>query len=211
MANYSDYWLRLEQVILWAEMSVNFFAYHIGLSRPDVIYRIKSGRIGLSQSLARRVVEKFPEVSLGWLLSGEGSMLVTDENRDEGAVPYYDCGVAEAIRLFNEGAKSPMTLHLPLIGECDCAARSYDEAMAEEIAPGSVVFLKKTDIKTVVPGGVYVVVCSNFVLLRRVRIEPTSEMGDLILEPANKSFDRLSVAAADVVEIFKLVGTLRLH
>ena len=40
-----------------------------GESVPD-----KAGKNGISQNLARRIVEKFPELSVGWLLTGEGDM-----------------------------------------------------------------------------------------------------------------------------------------
>lgn len=209
MANFDGCWPRLERVITWAKMSINFFAYHIGLSRPDVIYRIKAGRMGISQALARRVVDKFPEVSLGWLLSGEGSMLGHGEG--VGMIPYFDGNIADAIRLFSDNATPQSYLHLPMVGECDCAVRCYDEAMADEITPGVTIFLKKTDINTIVPGGIYLIVCSNFILLRRVRIETGTDGRVLVLEATNKSFDVLTISPADVVQLFKLEAALRLY
>ncbi|MBQ1957927.1 MAG: hypothetical protein II353_03615, partial [Alistipes sp.] len=74
MANGNRSWERLESVIRWSNMTINAFGRHIGLVRSENLYQIKAGKNGISQNLARRIVDKFPEVSLGWLLSGEGEM-----------------------------------------------------------------------------------------------------------------------------------------
>ena len=54
-------WQRLESVIRWANMTINHFGRHIGLIRSEALYQIKAGQHGISQALARRIVEKFPE------------------------------------------------------------------------------------------------------------------------------------------------------
>ena len=74
MANNQN-WTRLERVIQWANMSVNSFGKQIGLTRSESLYQIKAGRFGISHNLAKRITDRFPEISLGWLLSGEGQML----------------------------------------------------------------------------------------------------------------------------------------
>ena len=78
MTNRNLGWLRLEEVINRANMTVNSFGRHIGLSRSESLYQLKAGRFGISHNLAQRIVEKFPEISLGWLLSGEGKMYLPD-------------------------------------------------------------------------------------------------------------------------------------
>ena len=143
MANYTESWNRLEQVICWAKMSTNHFAHHIGLLRPDILYHIKAGKIGLSKNLVQRIVAKYPEISPGWLLTGDGVML----REDSRLIPYVDGGIAE-LKLLIEGkeeAPTPQYLNLPMVGDCDYAYRSYDEAMSDQIMPGTIVFLKKTE------------------------------------------------------------------
>ena len=69
-------WPRLEAVINYLEMrSVNQFAMHIGLPVAENLYRIKRGQNGISRALADRIVEHYPQISKGWLLSGDGNML----------------------------------------------------------------------------------------------------------------------------------------
>lgn len=77
MTNKNENWERLESVIRWANMTINYFGRYIGLSRSENLYQIKAGKNGISQNLARRIADKFPEISVGWLLTGEGEMLVS--------------------------------------------------------------------------------------------------------------------------------------
>ena len=189
-------------------MSTSFFARHIGLSRPDIFYYIKAGKGSLSQNLARRIVDKFPEVSIAWLLTGEGEMLglPTSEYR----IPLYEGNVAGSmLRGMSEVAPSQY-IYLPVVEDCDCAFRSYDDAMAADIMPGSIVFLKKTDINAIIPGGLYVIVSSNFILLRRVRVEQGEYSRVLVLEKSGVAYDSLKIEEQQVEHIYRVVGALRL-
>ncbi len=71
-------WKRLEAVIIaHGFKSVNAFAKHIGLRRSENLYQIKRGKNNISPRLASTIARHFPEVSRGWLLTGEGQMLLT--------------------------------------------------------------------------------------------------------------------------------------
>ena len=72
----NEEWLRLKSIIDWAGMSTNKFAIHIGLPCGENLYRIKRGQNGISRDVANRIADKFPSISKGWLLFGEGEMIV---------------------------------------------------------------------------------------------------------------------------------------
>ena len=74
-----DNWQRIDSVIRWANMTINCFALYIGLPRGENLYQIKKGNNGISRNLAYKIVTKFPEVSLAWLLTGEGQMFVDEK------------------------------------------------------------------------------------------------------------------------------------
>ena len=209
MTNNMESWQRLEAVIKWADMSTNFFARHIGLSRPDIFYNIKSGKGVLSSNLARRIVDKFPEISIGWLLSGEGEMLGSPAK--DFRIPFYEGNVTGNMLMGQQDLAPSQYLYLPVLEDCDCAFRSYDDAIAADIMPGSIVFLKKNDINAIIPGGMYVIVSSNLVLLRRVRIVTNDDNSrELLLEGSNGIYDSLRVAIDQVKAVFRVVGTLRM-
>lgn len=206
MANYNDSWLRLEQVISWAKMSTNQFAHHIGLLRPDNIYHIKAGRVGISKNLVQHIVGRYPEISSGWLLTGEGSML-----RDEKQLIAFCEGGISDLRNFDDRRASALScqyFNLPFLNGCDCAYRNYDEAMSDEIMPEMIVFLKKTDISAIIQGDMYVIVSSNFVLLRSVRVGDDGR--ELLLSPKHRSYDDVSVNVEQVLAVYRVAGALKL-
>lgn len=214
MTNFNENWSRLESVIVWAGMSVNGFAHYIGLSRAENLYQIKSGKNGISRNLVNRIVESFPQISAAWLLMGEGSMLLSEDKGGQG-VPFYD-GDSVWQNLSELQSIEPSTyLSIPPLGACDCAVRCYDEAMSKEILPGTIVFLKQIDPKVIIPGSVCVLVCANFVLLRRVRFSKSalgqeSQCEILKLEPTNKSYDSIEISLDEIVKAYSVVGSLKL-
>ena len=188
-------------------MNTNQFARQIGLARPDNIYHIKAGKIGLSQNLVRRIVEAYPEISQGWLLTGEGSMLGVNT---DATIPYFECDVASAISMNEKYMPPTQFLKMPFLEGCDCACRSYDVAMMPEVMPGTIVFLKKTDLTAVVPGGIYVIVTANFVLLRRVRVENNENARMLVLEAEAEGYDRVEIRESELSAVYRLVGALKM-
>ena len=200
-------WLRLESVIQRANMTINYFGRHIGLNRSEQLYQIKSGQHGISQALARRIVEKFPEISLGWLITGEGEML--NRNEDLRSIPFYQEDISRGIERITN-VEPYCHIGVPMLEECDFAIRSMDDAMKGEIMVGTILFLKKTDINSIIPGAIYVIVCANYVILRRVRFS-ASTPDVLRLEATNPDYDEMSIATDSVKEIYRVVGNLKLY
>ena len=191
-------------------MTTNYFGRYIGLARSENLYQIKAGKNGISQNLARRIVEKFPELSVGWLLTGEGDMF--SKGSTNGRIPFFDCDVVGRGLLRLDEIKPDYRMNIPTIEDCDYAFRSYDVAMSNEIAVGSILFLKKTAVEAIIPGGMYVVICPKYIILRKVRLI-TSADGSLtiLLEPANAGFDSITVKLDDVKEIYRVVANLQLY
>lgn len=206
MAN-NESWQRLESVIKRAGMSINSFGLHIGLRRSEQLYQIKAGLHGISQALARRIVDCFPDISLGWLMTGEGSMIKYDTAVH--SVPFYQDDISIGVeRMISQGAYCHLAV--PMLEECNFAIRSSDDAMKGEIMVGSILFLKKTDINSIIPGAIYVIVCDNYVVLRRVRVSLDAP-SVLRLETTNPDYDEMSIAQDSVKEIYRVVGNLKLY
>lgn len=118
--------MRLHSVILWANMTTNAFALHIGLPRAENLYQIKRGNYGISLKLATRITQKFPDINKLWLLTGEGQMLDSAENRAV-AVPFYDEDVCRAVAVVDE--LNPYSeIAVPDFAGCDFAMRLDAEA-----------------------------------------------------------------------------------
>ena len=191
-------------------MTTNYFGRYIGLARSENLYQIKAGKNGISQNLARRIVEKFPELSVGWLLTGEGDMF--SKGSTNGRIPFFDCDVVGRGLLRLDEIKPDYMMNIPTIEDCDYAFRSYDVAMSNEIAVGSILFLKKTAVEAIIPGGMYVVICPKYIIVRKVRLITSADGSlTLVLEPANAGFDSITVKLDDVKEIYRVVANLQLY
>ncbi len=77
-------WQRLQAVIEHSRIqSVSAFTRHIGINKPENLYQIRRGNNGISKELAKTICGCFPEISMGWLLTGEGSMILGEERQKE--------------------------------------------------------------------------------------------------------------------------------
>ena len=159
-----DCWQRIEAVVVWAKMSTNGFARHIGLARGENLYQIKRGNNGISLDVADRIVAKFPQVDKLWLLTGEGQMF-SDERTRGPQIPFYDVDVEHGL----EHLEPESNLILPPVGACDLAMSYTGRAMGALVPPGTVVLLKAVDRDAIIPGGEYAIVSRKIVTLRIVR------------------------------------------
>ena len=201
-------WQRLESVISWTNMSINHFGLHIGLVRSEALYQIRNGQHGISKALAQRIVDQFPQVSMGWLLTGDGEMLLP--TTPVKPTPFYEGDISKGIARLTEGLPT-CKLHIPMMEESDLAYRSTDEAMSPEVMAGSIVFLKRSGVEAIIPGGLYVIVCANYVILRRVRIDEQEQGRLLRLEAANPTYDTITIGENQVVDIYRVVGNLKMY
>lgn len=71
-------WVRLSRIIQWTGLNINRFAQDVGLPRSESLYQIKRGNNSISVELAAKIKQRYPTISSGWLLTGEGSMFVAD-------------------------------------------------------------------------------------------------------------------------------------
>ena len=150
MTNKYGNWERLECVIEWANMTTNYFALHIGLTRGENLYHIKRGNYGISHDLADRIVAAFPEIDRTWLLTGVGTMLKS-EIQDNILIPYYPMEAENYLPHFNPYDNKGHA-HLPFACNCDIAIRSLSRAMAEPQCAATELFLKRVEVDDIVQG-----------------------------------------------------------
>ncbi len=166
-------WQRLESVIEWANMTTNYFARYIGLSRGENLYQIKRGNNGISRKIAQLIVDKFPEISMLWLLTGDGQMLMGAENAS-GSIPFFNVGVEESIRMLST-LDAESQLVLPPMVDCDMAMNYFGRAMGDLTPTNTVLLLKKILPEMIIPGDECVIVTKKIVLLRIAKIESSDD------------------------------------
>lgn len=77
---------RIRKVIDYSQLSPAVFADTIGISRSGMTHLL-SGRNQPSLDVARKILQKYPEISTEWLIMGMGDMLRLD---DATAMPQRD-------------------------------------------------------------------------------------------------------------------------
>src|SRR5574344_1210068 len=167
-------WHRLERVIRWTGFSVNAFGLNIGLKRSENLYQIKRGNNGISKDLVDMIATKYPTISKGWLMTGEGTMFIDPPQQDKPPVgiPYYGMDAA-VVAEANPKPEPQSRLVLPMFKDCDLAAINIGTAMTPEIPAGGIVLLRKWDKEKVVPGGTYLILSTYFEGIRTVRSSAT--------------------------------------
>ncbi|MEG1759700.1 MAG: hypothetical protein RSB23_06745 [Alistipes sp.] len=205
MEEKQNNWQRIENIIKWANMSTNYFARYIGLTRGENLYQIKRGNNGISLDLADRIVAKFPQIDKLWLLTGEGQMFVEAELRGV-QIPFYVYDVEANITLL-KSLTPKNNFVIPQLKECDFAMLYMGRAMGTRIPIGTIVILKTADRDAIIPGAEYVVVTQKFVTLRIVRA--TANEGELRLVAGDReNFDDILVNIKDVKSVYKVNGKL---
>lgn len=174
----SEKWRRLERVIKWTGLSINSFALTIGLKRSENLYQIKKGNNGISRDLAELITAKYPSVSKGWLLTGEGEMLIGNKavTGSGSGIPYY--GMDATVAVEQQLPPPLFYINVPIFNDCDLSAMALGTAMQPDIPAGSIVLLKKWDVKAVVPGESYLIISAAFKGFRIIR---RSEQADELL------------------------------
>ncbi len=79
--SYNPYWARIEEIMSYYSLpSVSAFARRVGLKRSENLFQIKRGRNRISFALVDQICDHIPEISKAWLLTGEGAMIISDNN-----------------------------------------------------------------------------------------------------------------------------------
>ncbi len=205
MKEKQDNWQRIEAVIKWANMSINYFARHIGLARGENLYQIKRGNNGISLDVAERIVAKFPQIDKLWLLTGEGQMFSDTKLRGV-QIPYYHNDPEQYISSLAT-LEPESYLLLPMLQQCDFAMCYTGRAMGDVIPSESIVLFRVTDRATIIPGEIYLVKTRRMNMLRIVRT--TNDENRLRLVPGDKmNYDDVTIDVSDIIDIYKLVGKL---
>ena len=199
MQEKKDNWQRIESVIRWANMTTNYFARYIGLPRGENLYQIKRGNNGISRDVAERIVAKFPEIDLLWLLTGNGQMF--SGGRQLGTqIPFYRADAE--LQIMQTGKLRPeCDLVIPMLADCDLAMLYTGRVMGHVTPAGTIVLLKKWPTDAIIPGEEYVIVSQKIVTLRIVR---TTERGDEVRLVAGdrENYDDMTLPLSEIETLY---------
>lgn len=85
MGNYkTESSRRLNELLFHLGIKYSQLASAIGV-QTQVLYNVDKGFSEMSRKISRKIVEKYPYVSEGWLLCGEGNMIKSGAEMEEAA------------------------------------------------------------------------------------------------------------------------------
>lgn len=86
MVNTDAFQERLETILKYYELSATAFAEEIGVQRSSISHLL-SGRNKPSLDFVLKVIQRFPEVNLYWLLNGKGDFPKKESGKTPPTLP----------------------------------------------------------------------------------------------------------------------------
>lgn len=163
---------RIEAIKQHFHLTYSSLAREIGLKNPQPFYDIRAGKCGISKDIATKIQERFSNVSLAWMITGEGRMLT--DGSDEVVetpnmiplIPYKALG--GMFDDFNEVvmASDCERISSPIRG-VDYAIQVSGDSMEPDYPSGSTVLIKRIDEKLFLEWGrAYVLNTSNGTVIK---------------------------------------------
>lgn len=196
-------WQRLEQIIEYLGLNVNSFAKEIGLKRSERLYQIKKGNYSISKNLTSIIEERFPDINSSWLLTGDGNMLQSAPSLKK--IPLYGISL-EDLPVDMSTLVPTDELEIPVLSGSDFAVINNGDAMSPEIANGSMVFVRKVDLDSVLYGDIYLIISQHFNVIRFVR-ESDNHTWRLVAKNTI-DFDDILIDKSSIQKIYKVKGVL---
>lgn len=192
--------------------SLKQMAEAAGIS-PQNIYDIKSGKCNISKDVAIALQSLDKEISLEWLLSGDGEMLKSEQSAvkeylNTPGVPYYAVDFLGGFDpVFNNQTSTPDGyISFPHIQGAQYWVDISGKSMSPLIDPGDVIALKQIEDwpNNILYGEVYALVTEQYRTVKRIR--KSGIAGHIRLVPENPDYDPQDIPATSVIAIFQVLG-----
>lgn len=210
---------RVEKFISYKGLSVKEFEEYVGLSNGAVSKMGDNTR----RSTIDKISNVYDEVNTTWLLTGEGSMLVGDdeveEQREEDMVLYYPDIPATASGIEDMPEPSwddmqPQALYIPQFGGCK-ALKAWGDSMYPKINSGDIVVFSEWLENYVQNGEIYLIITRNGERMFKYLSELPREEGEermfecLSANPDQRRYSPFKILASDIVKLYRVRGRIQ--
>lgn len=202
---------RLLQIIDHEKISVSQFERRSGLSNGY----IKNIRKSISTDKLDGILRAFPDINRDWLIRGEGDMIsesttdppqVVHVNQNMNGILVYDidatCGKQSRDMDFTDDIVIG-SIDLPNISR-DCKIiRANGDSMIPTICDGNWIAIREVyDFDDVFYGQIYVVVTSEYRMIKYVRKYEQDEDHYFLLRSANPNYDDITMRKDKIRKLF---------
>lgn len=206
---------RLKQYLEYKKLKQSDFIKSIGAS-PGYI---SSMNRGFGEDYEAVVREKYPDLNIGWLQTGDGDMLKSDSLtiKDCAAgtgVPFYDidvtCSITES---FTDVREEPQfRINYAPLNDCDAAFPVYGDSMEPDFYAGDVVMVREIhNVDSMLWGEPYLIItnaaCDNLRTIKNVYL--SDDRSSFILRASNPRYNGDTIVAREnVLKIFLIKGKI---
>lgn len=205
---------RIEAVLKFKNQTARALSIALGLKTPQIFYDIKAGKCGISKSLASRIQELFYDIDEGWLLTGEGSMLKSD---NVPTLPTEEDETQNTTLMLPVAARGGTLCDFSVaVTKADCekivcpiqgvdfGMRIYGDSMSPEYPNGSVILLKKINEQMFIEWGkVYVLDTTNGAVIKKLM--PTDDKEVVKCVSLNPDYPPFEVSLKDTFGIYRVL------
>lgn len=184
------------------------FAIGIGASTGYVNAIVKT--IG-SDKLAI-IREKFPDLNIGWLLTGEGEMLkeATDVTIPSHRIRYWvdvDATAGGVTQFDDMMSNQYIDLAIPEFRDCTDAVNLYGDSMLPLYKSGQIIILKEWKESFIDYGNVYLVVTKKGNRMVKY-LRKGSDADHVLCVSENKEFDSFEILMDDILRLYLVKGSI---
>lgn len=226
---------RLAQLIEHEEMSVRAFETLIGASNGLVRKAISSGS-DIQSRWITAIAEKFPQLSMRWLLLGEGCMLIdgenqeksseiqiihkpktTEANKEDQRVYLYDLEATAGLKSLLEHPDEHIidVIRIPNMPSCDGAVHVVGDSMYPILKSGDIILYKEvSDLSAIFWGEMYLLSMAvddeEYITVKYIQ-RSSEGTNHIKLVSHNPHHDPKDIPLASVRAIALVKASIRLH
>ena len=208
---------RINKLVEYSQMSIPQFAKLVGFKTPQAVRElIKGNTKSLSDAAIFKLSSAFPDLSMDWLLTGEGPMMLERNaptpiiNYKEG-VPYYN----EDFMLGFEEIGAPdsenpdFLIRMPGYERATLWCNASGHSMEPEINNGDIIALQRVEDFSFLPfGDVYGIITTNGMRTIK-RLGRSEQPGCYRLIPTNKEFDEQELPISKIAMVYRVMGAMK--
>ena len=192
-------------------MSQKAFCEKIGASNTF----INSMRRSVGHEKLFRIKSEFPDLSINWLLYGEGEMLNSQSQAVEVGgkqIPFFDVEFEGGydVMVNDQTRAAASFINVPYETRATHACRITGRSMQPDIYSGDIILLQYIEDFSWLPlGDIYAIVTTND--MRTVKRLARSENDEnYLLVPSNSEYQAQELPKRLIRNVFRVVGTIRM-
>ncbi len=208
---------RLIALKMHTGLSLKRMAEEAGIKTIQTLYEIKKGRHSFSHDVAAKLQTRWPEISRGWLMSGEGEMLLSDADKATEEIAHEPYRVpllpvsafAGPIKNFvanSISARECETILSPSPG-AELAIPVSGDSMDPMLHDGTIIFVKRINDRAFIPWGQTMVIdTENGAFVKDIF---PGDSQTIIARSKNPRYPDMHIPHSSIYGIYRVVNAVR--